>query len=539
MKKRTTPSRTETTQVAEPAKTKAERIVSLNGEQPSREQTSAPDLTTFERAATVVREATDPLVVIEQAIRSQGYGGDIRPAKLVHVGLTTRVLQMRPGAMPAHLLLLGQPSSGKNHALNVNLRLLPAAAYHVIDAGSPRVLIYDNSNLRHRAIIFGEADSLPAGEDNPAASAIRNLLQDHHLHYQVTVRDPESGSFTVQTIDKPGPTILVTTATRRLGEQLETRLFVVEVPDDQDQLRQALATQAALELHGLPDPDPAVIAYQALLQAQAPWDVRIPFVDALGAALGRSPVAARVLRDFTKLIALVKAVAVLRHPRRARDAEGRLVAEIEDYQTVYDLVRDAYATSTMGAGAGVRLVVEAVAVLRGEGTSPVAVSDVARRQGVHKSTASRHIRAAIRHGWLVNRDERRGRYDLDIGDPLPQEGLPTPAEVNRSVKPATMQPEAQKQPETGPAADGCRVAGLTERHTDPHDGPRANRVQRWARRIHLHNLAETWNWPQTYIGWGESVPAGFEAWENFIRCASDDRIKWATADFQSLGAGRA
>lgn len=297
-----------------------------------REHTAVSDLSDLERQSAAVREAEDPFVRIEQAIRDQGYGGNVGPAKLTHLGMTTRVLRMRPGAMPAHLALVGQPSSGKNHSVNVNLRLLPAAAYHLIDAGSPRALIYDSAPLQHRVVIFGEADSLPAGEDNPAASAIRNLLQDHHLHYKVPVRDPKTGKHATQDVDKPGPTVLVTTATRRLGEQLESRLFVIEVPDDQEQLRAALAKQAAVELQGIPDPDPAVVAYQTFLQRRAPWDVIVPFVDVIGTALGRGPVAARVLRDFQKLIALVKATAVIRHPRRDSDSQGRVVASLEDYK---------------------------------------------------------------------------------------------------------------------------------------------------------------------------------------------------------------
>jgi hypothetical protein len=57
------------------------------------------------------------------------------------------------------------------------LSLLPPEAYHEIDAGSPRVLIYDETDMQHRLLLFAEADSLPASEDNPAASAVRNMLQ--------------------------------------------------------------------------------------------------------------------------------------------------------------------------------------------------------------------------------------------------------------------------------------------------------------------------------------------------------------------------
>src|SRR5262249_15252202 len=152
-----------------------------------------------------------------------------------------------------------------------------------------------------------------------------------------------------------------TTAIRRLGPQLESRLFAVDIPDDRAQIRQALATQADLELFGVYDANPAVVAYQTLLQAQAPWQVVVPFARPLSEALGRTPAAARVLRDSGKLLSLTKAVAVLRHPRRMRDAQGRVMAELEDYRTVYELVSDVYSVSTGGAGEVVRKVVATVA----------------------------------------------------------------------------------------------------------------------------------------------------------------------------------
>jgi len=36
---------------------------------------------------------------------------------------------------------------------------------------------------------------LPGGEDNPAPSAIRNLAQDGHLRYQVTIRTETGGGY--------------------------------------------------------------------------------------------------------------------------------------------------------------------------------------------------------------------------------------------------------------------------------------------------------------------------------------------------------
>ena len=147
-------------------------------------QYTSEQLQRLYQEAKAVIEATDPLKVIGDAIRGLGYGGDIKPALITYLAVTSRLLEMRRGAMPVHLLLTGPSSGGKSYTLGIIKTLMPTEGYHVIDAGSPRVLIYDVASLEHKALVFGEADSLPAGEDNPAASAIRNLLQDHHLHYE-------------------------------------------------------------------------------------------------------------------------------------------------------------------------------------------------------------------------------------------------------------------------------------------------------------------------------------------------------------------
>ena len=233
-------------------------------------------LVELKRRAADVLNAADPLELVEQAVVDSGYGGDTQPAMVTYTALTSRVLAMRRGAMPVHLLLVGPPSAGKS-TLQTCLNLLPEEAYHTIDAGSPRVLIYDGADLVHRAVIFGEADSLPAGEDNPAASAVRNLLQDHELHYSVAVRDTEGGRFVTQEVHKPGPSVLITTAVRRLGAQLDSRLFILDVPDDQKQIASALRAQAALEADPVASETPeALIAFQGYLQELAPWEVVVP-----------------------------------------------------------------------------------------------------------------------------------------------------------------------------------------------------------------------------------------------------------------------
>lgn len=374
------------------------------------------------RRADTVLASEDPLQDVEAAIKALGYGGDVTSALITYIAMTSRLLEKRHGAMPGHLVLLGSASSGKSFTVQTDLRLLPPEAYHVLDASSPRALIYDSADLRHRVVVFSEADSLPAGEDNPAASAIRNLLQDGHLHYTVTVRDPDTGDWSVRDVNKQGPTVLITTSTKRLGDQLESRLFILEVPDDQKQIRAALTAQAAIELHGASEPPDALIAYQSLLQNNAPWHVYVPFADKLAEAIGKSPAAPRILRDYARLIAFTKAVAIMRHSSRVRDDQGRIVATLADYATVFKLTYEMYAGSVTGASRKIRAAISAVRDLGGH----VNVTQVAAHLGINKMAAGRRITAAEKNGWLVNVSQQENLKDLVLGESLPAEsGLPT------------------------------------------------------------------------------------------------------------------
>jgi hypothetical protein len=404
----------------------------------------------------------DPMDLVDRAIVAERYGGDRRAARLLYLSATSRVLDLPRGGMLSHVLLIGPPSAGKSYTVQVVLRLFPEFAHHEVDAGSPKVLIYEDASYAHVVVVFGEADSLPAGEDNPAASAVRNLLQDGHLHYKVVIKEVGSGVFVVQEVVKPGPTVLFTTAIRPLGAQLMSRLWELEVADDQEQIRAALAAQAELELEGPAPSARAMIAYQAILQAGAPWRVRVPFARELAARIGKSPAAPRILRDYARLLSLIKAVTVMRHSRRTEVDDGYYLAEIDDYAYVYEQLQETYAGSASGAGAKVRAVVDAVAVLRVglPAEHRVSAADLARHLRINKMAATRRVGAALGGKWLINREKTKGApYDLVLGDPLPEEdGLPKPADVQADFEAAQ---KAQAAPDTtgGPGGGNTVTPG--------------------------------------------------------------------------------
>jgi hypothetical protein len=82
-------------------------------------------LAELRKAAQPVLAATDPLKEVRRALVNSGFGGDLTPALITYLATTSRLLVMRPGAMPVHLLLVGQASAGKSFVMQSVLRLLP------------------------------------------------------------------------------------------------------------------------------------------------------------------------------------------------------------------------------------------------------------------------------------------------------------------------------------------------------------------------------------------------------------------------------
>ncbi len=181
-------------------------------------------------------------------------------------------------------------------------------------------------------------------------------------------------------------------------------------------------------------PPDHLIAFQEILQLRAPWDVVVPFVDSLATTIGKFPGGPRIMRDFARLVSLIKTVAVINHTHRHRDADGRLLATLDDYAAVYGLVKDVFSSSaTGGAGKMVREVVKAVGVLRKSTAGRVTVTKVAQYLKINNMAASRRIVDAEKGGWLIDQEKGRSNIkDLNVGEPLPPEiGIPSPSKLNQ------------------------------------------------------------------------------------------------------------
>lgn len=364
------------------------------------------------------------LDAVAEAIQAGGYAGDPTAPLLVYMAFTSRLL-----GRPLNVALIAPSATGKNRAIDEPLALMPATAYHMEKAGSARALVYGDADYQHRMVIVAEADSIP--EDGPAASAIRALAADNCMSYDVVERDPETGRFTVRHIVKDGPTGLITTATRPLGEQMGTRLLTVSVSDTPEQTRAVLQSHAA-SVNGLAaTPDvAALVAAQRWLEIAGDREVTIPYAHALAQAVPADLV--RMRRDFRQLLTVIQAVALLHQRQRDRDAQGHIIATVDDYRIARALLLDVFTeAATGGISRSVRETVQAVIELY-DGANPVSVASLSERLRLHPSTTWRRVSQALRLRFLVNLETRKRQpAKLVPGDSLPEENpaLPLPEDV--------------------------------------------------------------------------------------------------------------
>lgn len=373
--------------------------------------------------------APNLMSLVEQEIRARGYAGDLRPVMIGYLAMSSRV-----GRKPMNLVYVAPAASGKTRSVEAAAELMPPEAVQKFDAASPLALVYTERDLRRSIVIFSEADSIP--NTGAAASVVRTLAEENRLVYEVTEKDG-LGGLTTRRIVKPGPICLITTSTKPLAHQLATRMLEVPVRDDEAQTREILLMMAAIaggEAAPWRDAEP-FIALQRWLATQADVTVHIPFLRPLAYTLRAKE--ARTRRDFNQLISAITAVALLHRAQRPLDAEGRLVATLEDYGYVRDLLVGIFAqVAADGVSPGVRRVVEAVAGSQAEHLSGVPLVSVQRALDVGKTTAYDWVERAVREGYLKDgRVTRTGAMQLHLGEPLPDEyeGLPTVEQLRAAV----------------------------------------------------------------------------------------------------------
>ena len=361
----------------------------------------------LEAAAQQLAHEPDLLARFALELRSSGVVGEDRAAKLLYLIVTSRLL-----SRPLSAVVKGPSSAGKSFLTERVLRFFPDAAYYALSAMSERALAYSDEPLSHRMLVIYEAAGISS---DYASYLLRSLLSEGCVRYETVEKTTEG--LQARLIIREGPTgAIITTTALRLHAENETRMLSIPVNDTPAQTAAVLMAQAGGNGPGV-DYTPWH-AFQDWI-ASGNREVEIPFARELAASV--PPAAVRLRRDFPALLTLIRTHALLHQMSRELNEEGRIVATLEDYSAVRELVADLVSEGIEASVSHtVTETVQATAAVLADGKDEATNLEVARALGLDKATALRRVRSAIDLGYLRNLEERRGRpARLILGAPLP------------------------------------------------------------------------------------------------------------------------
>jgi hypothetical protein len=277
--------------------------------------------------------------------------------------------------MPMALLRTGAPASGKSFVVEHALSMLPPDAVVRIAGSSHKSLVYMQEPLANRIVYVAEAAALldNNGHEKEFAGMLRVLISEGRFDYHTVVIQEERDKLTGKAVRRPvshhveqaGPiSVIMTSARDNVEAELLTR--VVSSPADESgeqTIRAARKSAARVSGQALARQSRTTredwIAFHRLLELSGPFDVVIPFLDAFVACLQPGPLRQR--RDNRAVIAATSASAILHSAQRQKDAQGRIVAEIADYENAFEALNGGLTTAyTPVVSPGVISVVKAL-----------------------------------------------------------------------------------------------------------------------------------------------------------------------------------
>ncbi len=394
----------------------------LPGDEPDAE----PDWEPSPEALSAGKRLLDAPDLLERAgetIRALGVAGDLINAQILYLALNSRFLPQ-----PINAAIVGPSSAGKSHLVKNVVATFPESATYTLDSMSERALIYSEVDLKHRYLIVTEAAGLHY--DGIGAMLMRALTWGGDLRYSTVVKT-NAGPQAVE-IHREGPTGLITTTTKKIEAELETRLLTVHVADTADVTRQIMLANARRRNGNQPEP-PDLEPWHALqwwLATEGDHEVTIPYAERLAELLPADLV--RMRRDHEQIDNLISASAILHQRQRERDERGRIVATRADYELVYGLTAGIFgAIAAEGVTPVIRETVLAVRMQTGDKPT-CSIQQIAGHLGLAHSTAQSRVYRAVRGGWIVNEEQGKGKpARLSVGDPLPEErpALPNPDDL--------------------------------------------------------------------------------------------------------------
>jgi len=248
----------------------------------------------------------------------QSYIGRKKEEKLLYlVGLFTKL------NLSTIVIVTGETSSGKSSLIETVLLAFPDEVKLTYTATSERFFLYLNQPLINKLLTIFEINGATA------LPFLKTFVSEGKACIGTVIK--RKGELQPIEIEKDTRGLVIfTTTTNPIIEDAETanRGFLINLETTPELIREILLKKRFLKK---PDFKVLKLVYKLI----EPLEVEIPFEEFIAGAL---PVERnRILRDYDKIIGLIKASALLHQYQREKTPDGKIIATIEDYKIVYEL----------------------------------------------------------------------------------------------------------------------------------------------------------------------------------------------------------
>jgi hypothetical protein len=404
----------------------------VNGPEKTQEEIRAE---LFEKCRDIAN-SQNILSLFSESIEKSGLAGNEKAIQLLYMALTSRL-----SYNPISVIIKGESSSGKSYTADKVVEYFSNDAVEIITSISDKALAYFDKPLKHRILYYREA----AGLTKNAEYLLRSLISEKRIdHYTVgsNGNGPELRHLQIE-----GPAgALITTTKFLVHPENETRLLSIDIDTSLIHMKKVFLKQSEEFTNGAPltqtnkDEIEKWKAFHSWI-ALGSHEVIIPYANAIFSNI--PPIAARLFRDMNKLGELIKAHALIHQQNRKRTSDGKIIAELIDYEAIYSITADWFAIGVeLAVSDKVRKVVEAVKSLSQQGASNIRQSDIRNLIEMEKTDVSRAVKVALEKGYLKDLGfKRRGcPSQLVISSvPMPENEslLPPPEKVKELFEQAS------------------------------------------------------------------------------------------------------
>jgi hypothetical protein len=248
----------------------------------------------------------------------QSYIGRKKEEKLIYlVGLFTKL------NLSTIVIVTGETSSGKSSLIETVLLSFPDEVKLTYTATSERFFLYLNQPLHNKILTIFEINGVTA------LPFLKTFISEGKASIGTVLK--RKGELQPIQIEKDTKGLVIfTTTTNPIIEDAETanRGFLLNLETTPELIREILLKKRFLKKQ---DFKVLKLVYKLI----KPLEVEIPFEEFIAGALpvGKS----RILRDYDKIVGLIKASALLHQYQREKTPDGKITATIADYKIVYEL----------------------------------------------------------------------------------------------------------------------------------------------------------------------------------------------------------